>query len=455
MKKFLSFLMLMVVMSLASFGNTDKNSNSTNISQITSINADVINVDNSIAGIDQAAIISNKSEMKRLFWFVKNHKAYVQDPNMEKETAQGSGWFAKYLEYVNSNKFIAKQYVKYQWLRLGAAIEVAMAKQGLIGHAATITLADLITDFGTYLNQNRKDILLKLTQPTESQKFMTTIATQELEYRASKAAIDSVVQGFQKGWTPKGTAEFTPIAIPQRRHKVDLSFYPDEIVDTWIGFLADESIDRKAWPITRFIIEKLVIPKVNEERELALIGKGEYAAPAEGVAQASGKSMDGFMTILKALKTAGTSNVNFYTAGVLGEANVLDFHNDFLDWISPLYENTGMNIFESRDTFRKYQRAYQSAWGLKADFTEGMTNRINFSNSGLVALPSMAGEKVMFATPKSNFIRLINRNEGASNIMIESVDRQIKIFADWYESVGFAVEEAVFAYIPDEGSQSW
>jgi hypothetical protein len=60
----------------------------------------------------------------------------------------------------------------------------------------------------------------------------------------------------------------------------------------------------------------------------------------------------------------------------------------------------------------------------------------------------MAGENVIFTTPKENFIRLMNRNNGASSISVESVDRQIKVFADWYESVGFGIEEAVFAYVP-------
>ena len=61
---------------------------------------------------------------------------------------------------------------------------------------------------------------------------------------------------------------------------------------------------------------------------------------------------------------------------------------------------------------------------------------------------AIAGENIIFTTPKENFIRLMNRNNGASNISIESVDRQIKVFADWYESVGFGIEEAVFAYVP-------
>ena len=79
---------------------------------------------------------------------------------------------------------------------------------------------------------------------------------------------------------------------------------------------------------------------------------------------------------------------------------------------------------------------------------DGMKTMLEGTNLTLTPLPSMAGENMIFTTPKENFIRLMNRNTGASNISIESVDRQIKVFADWYESVGFGIEEAVFAYVP-------
>ena len=140
--------------------------------------------------------------------------------------------------------------------------------------AETISLAQLKAAFGTYVGTNQKDILRLLTQPTYSETFMTTKQSQDLVYRASKAVISDLVQGFQEGWTPKGKAAFTPVEILQRRHKIDLSFYPDEIMDSWLGFMGDESIDRKVWPITRYIIEQLIMPKVMDNRELALIGKG-------------------------------------------------------------------------------------------------------------------------------------------------------------------------------------
>lgn len=312
--------------------------------------------------------------------------------------------------------------------------------------AATITLTDIITDFGTYIGTNQKDIMKLLTQPTESEKYMTTIMSQDLEFRAAKAVIDDLVQGFQKGWTPKGTAAFTPIAIPQRRHKIDLSFYPDEVVDSWLGFLTNEATDRKAWPITRYIIEQLVIPKVNDNRELKLIGIGNYAAPAEGVAQATGLSMDGFCTILEDKYAAGTSNINFFETDALTDDNIFDSVEAFAGNIDELYQGLSMRVFLSKSWYRKYHTRRRDLHGMDTNY-DGQKDVIEGTNMILTPLPSMATKNLIFATPQPNFVRLMNRNSGASQINVESVDRQIKVFADWYESVGFGIEEAIFCAI--------
>ncbi len=195
---------------------------------------------------------------------------------------------------------------------------------------ATITIAELVSEFGTWLGKSQKDIKTLLLQPTVSTQYMTRVM-QDDEFRAAKAVIDDLVQGFQKDWTPKGTAEFTPITINHRRHKVDMEFYPDEVVGSWLGFLAAEEKNRTDWPITRYIIEKLMMAKIAENRELKMYGTGVYEVPTEGVAQAVGKSMDGFCTILKAKYLAGTSGIHFIPVGTFTNTDIVDQVDDFAD----------------------------------------------------------------------------------------------------------------------------
>jgi hypothetical protein len=305
------------------------------------------------------------------------------------------------------------------------------------------------------LGANEKDILKVLTQATESMAFMTTVKQND-DFRAAQATVAALVQGFQKGWTPKGTPTFTPLTIAHKRHKFDVEIYPDEIYGSWLGFLADESQTREQWPITKYILYKLLLDQVAQDRELTLIGKGSYADPVDGTAQATGLSMNGFLTILKAQHAlGGSSKMNFAQKCVsITSSNVIDQVEKFVDTISGPYQAIPMNVFCSPENLRFYSRKRRDLYGVNQDYTKFGNATIDGTNKTLVALPSMIGSDILFATPKSNFIRLLKMNDGASKPFIETSKRQVFLFADWYENVGFAIAEAVFAFVPDAGSAS-
>lgn len=314
-----------------------------------------------------------------------------------------------------------------------------------------IVISEIVSEFQKFVGSNENDLKRLLLQPTESTKYMTRVM-QEDSYKAAKAVIDDLVQGFQKGWTPKGQVTFTPIEIVHRRHKIDLEFYPDEIVGSWLGFLASENKTRQEWPITKYIIYKLVMEKVADNRELKNYGVGVYESPTPGTEQAVGKSMDGFCTILEAKKLAGTSNINFIDLDPLTKDNIFEMVELFADSIAELYQSVPMNIYISKAWFRAYLRKRRDLHGLDQNYN-GINNfTIDGTNLTLVPLPSMAGKDIMFCTPKENFIWLTKVNDGASTLNVESAKRQIFVYADWHESIGFAIEEAIFAYVPDQSS---
>ena len=314
----------------------------------------------------------------------------------------------------------------------------------------TVDIAQLKADFGTFLGTSEKDILKALTQPTVSMDFMTTVKQND-DFRAAQTTIAAIVQG----WTPKGTPKFTPLVIGHKRHKFDVEFYPDEIYGSWLGFLADESKNRSEWPFTKYILYKLLLDQVAQDRELSLIANGRYVAPSDGVAQATGLSMDGCLTILKAEKASGTSSMNFATKNVaMTAANALDQVEKFADTITGPYRSVPMNVFCSQENFTFYVRKKRDLYGMNQDYGKFGNAQIDGTNLTLQPLPSMIGSDILFATPKSNFIRLLKLNDGASVPFIESVKRQISMYADWYENVGFAIAEAVFAFVPQAGSAS-
>jgi len=325
--------------------------------------------------------------------------------------------------------------------------------------ASTMDVSELASEFGSYMSQFgiSLEIIKKLTQATETEKFMTTKLA-ITEWKASKALISSVVQQFSAKWTPLGQAKFTPIVIKNRRHKINVPLTPDEIMDGWLAYLYDENLSPEQMPVTKYIVEQLILPKVDEDRELRLIGKGVYEELGGYVAendpgQATGKSMDGFITILKKEKASGTSAISFADLETLTDENIVDQMNKFVDGIDELYQDKPMPIFCSNKLYKMYKRAYQKIYPVTKNNDETDDN-IDFSPQRLQKLPSMAGEMVFFCTPKENFIRLQHKNSGASKIFMEKRRYDVEVMAEWWEAPGFAIGEAVFAYVPDEDSES-
>lgn len=321
----------------------------------------------------------------------------------------------------------------------------------------SINVSDLKSEFGTYLSQDGFDVLKKLTQPVVSTAYMTTKMA-ITEWRAAKAEIQSVVQQFVAKWTPLAEATFNPCVVKNYRHKVNLPITPDDINDSWLSFLYDESMTPDQMPITRYIIEELLLPKVDDDRELRLLGKGRYLAlnPAlinEGDAgQPTGRSMDGFVTIIEDAQSSGTSNMNFYNpADGFNDAGVdsVAWFEDFVKWIkqqNPLIGEKGGYIFCPPEWVERYALKYRDKFPLTKN-EDGMNIRVGFSNFTLVGLPSMTGTVCAFHTSKENFIHLKHINQGASKIFLQVENYNVKVFAEWWEGVGFAVEEGVFAYV--------
>jgi len=328
-----------------------------------------------------------------------------------------------------------------------------------------IDASEIKSEFGTYISQTGFETLTMLTQEIESTKYMTTKMA-ITEWRASKANMGSVVQQFISKWTPLGEADFTPITVKNYRHKVNLPITPDDINDSWLSFLYDERMTPDQMPITKYIIEKLLVPKVDDDRELLLLGHGVYVALNPGTVQtgdpgqATGGSMDGFLTIIAQQKAlGGTSKVNFYTPATDfndAGANAVTWMEDFAKWVkglNRLYASKGMNIFCAPENAEKYWYKYRDMFPTTKN-EDGQKTNIDFTKFNIVPLPSMIGSDTIFATPKENFIHLKNLNTGASNIFMQVADYDVKVFAEWWEGVGFAIAELLFAYCPDSGSGS-
>lgn len=315
----------------------------------------------------------------------------------------------------------------------------------------TIDTAELQTEFGKYISGQKLDVFRQLNLGLTITDFMTTILTDKTEWRATEAIQTSVLQQFTPKWTPKGSAKFTPITIKNFKLKVNVAITPADIVDQYIAYLYDENMTPDQMPIVPFITNTLVLPKLLEDLEIAM-ATGKFVERTQNQDGANGsdseESMDGVLTILSQLKAKVGNRVTWLLNGVtLTEENILAKMAEVVDSIPYKYQRKAITIHADPDLIRMYGRAYQKAFPNTKN-QDGEMMRLDFSKLTFAPVDGFIGTEAFVITPKENFIHLQSRDVSGAKVFMQVQNYDVKIFMEFWKGCGFAMEEAIFAYLP-------
>jgi len=308
-----------------------------------------------------------------------------------------------------------------------------------------IIVTDIVKEYGAYyLNsgQNMARLRRLLLFGRETTAIARQIMTENTIYQLAESNITSLVQPFQKTWTPKGEVTFTPNPIQLYNMKVDMDIYPDDIEDNWLGFLASESQSRKEWPLIRYIMEEHLVKKIEEDLELKLYYKGVYKAPTVGTSGDTETSMNGLLIHLK-----NNKKVNRLTMDALEASIIYDQLEEAYEQVSEVYQNTPMLICTApkwRRAFLKDKRAqgYYSITG-----PNEIDDTLDFSPAKVKQLPSMIGTDDLFITPNQNLLHLTKKGRNSANFKVEEYRRCVSILTDWWEGFGFGLNEVIWTNV--------
>lgn len=333
---------------------------------------------------------------------------------------------------------------------------------------STIDTQELKTEFGKYVDSNRLEILKGLFGKTQSTECMSTIITDKTEVRANQASvIGTVLQQFVPAWTPSGAAKFTPLTIKNYKCKLNVPIIPSDIMEDIIGYMYDEQASTlQSMPVVRYILNQLIFPKLDEEREQALAtGRFvENVADGNGAFSASTplESMTGYLTQLvdkynyDADDTHTTKSgirwlqkgVQIVTTGSSKNVRVtIDAAVKEVADLYPLYAKKAMKVHIDPVLADAYRREYleEYKWLKNQDGTH--KNDIDFSNFTFAELEGLRGTGCFFITPKENFKHLMSHNPQNVTLRFQEQDYMVKIFGEWWEGTGFWMAEALFVYI--------
>ena len=333
---------------------------------------------------------------------------------------------------------------------------------------STIDTQELKTEFGKYVDSNRLEIMRGLFGKTESTECMSTIITDKTEVRANQASvIGTVLQQFVPAWTPSGAAKFTPLTIKNYKCKLNVPIIPSDIMEDIIGYMYDEQASTlQSMPVVRYILNQLIFPKLDEEREQALAtGRFvENVADGNGAFSASTplESMTGYLTQLVDKYNYDADDTHTKKSGIRwlqkgvtinvtgANKNVrvtIDAAVKEVADLYPLYAKKAMKVHIDPVLADAYRREYleEYKWLKNQDGTH--KNDIDFSNFTFAELEGLRGTGCFFITPKENFKHLMSHNPQNVTLRFQEQDYMVKIFGEWWEGTGFWMAEALFAYI--------
>lgn len=310
-----------------------------------------------------------------------------------------------------------------------------------------MNVADVITEFGAYYldhGQNLNDLRKQLFQKSETETMFTRIETDQTVLRGAEPRVTRLLQPYQKTWSPTGTVSFKPVDIPLFKQKIDFEDYPDDLEASWLGFLADKNLDRKQWPIVRYIVEELIMPQMEEDLEENEIYAGEYAAPGvPGTAGAAGTAMDGIKLIINNWIDDGRTST--IATGAL-ESDPVDFVTQIEEWcksIDQKYWKLAMELGLNPQLHRRFMDGMQIKYNQYYKQKDDLVT-VNGFPFVLKSNASMIGSEKIFMSPKWNMANPVKKPSNQKTMLIESVDRKVKLFTDFWRGVGFYIPELIF-----------
>lgn len=318
-----------------------------------------------------------------------------------------------------------------------------------------ITTTDIVSEYGAFYQdagQNKKRILSLLSQPRQLTSFATPIKTDDTIFRLANASFRSLVQPFQKAFTPKGGVTIVPNEIRVYRMKLDDEFSPDELYATWLGFLTAKSVDRKDWPFVKWLLEVYYSQQIDQDMELNEYYKGVYAAPGAGVAGIDGTSLNGLSKLLHDGVDAGT--INSVPLEALNKDTIFDTVELFTDKIAEVYQGIPMNVFMSQSWFKKYMQDKRAQGFYQRTSDKDIDAGIDFTPLSVKPLACMVGTDDIWCTPAANFLHITPATNTKNQYKLEEAKRSVAVMADWSEGLGFGIDQAVWTNILPTGSGS-
>lgn len=300
--------------------------------------------------------------------------------------------------------------------------------------------SQLKTELGNFFRTNNKAIRAAVYQEPQLAKYAKKITKVKGRYPAIHSVTNHVVQGFEAVWNAVGTTKIKVNELVAYHQKVNFAIVPSNMENSWLAELNDKNKSFIERPISQYIWENELKPKVVSDIEDLMVN-GQYDANDLGT---YGKSMNGLLTILNnGINSSDNPMYRIRLSAEPSDSNVVDVITEFERKV-PSEVNKGINrVFMSTQNLYKYILRYEELYGAVQTFTDGKKVRSRLAGRELIGIDAMNGSNIIFATPDENFLLLVDDENGPALTNIQEQDYTLKLFMEWWLGVGFHTNQYV------------
>ncbi len=314
----------------------------------------------------------------------------------------------------------------------------------------SITITDIITEHGAHYKkggQGAKDLISMMYHNDDAtDRIFTIIPTENTKLEKASAEITSVIQRYQTQFTPKGDTAFEPRSIDLHKIKVDASANPDEIEQSWLGFLASDKQSRKDWPFPKYWIEQLIMPQVQEDLLLDAYFNGELGTITPGTATASTAVMNGMKKVINDHITAGDIVPIVTGAPDADAVTYADQVHDFWEAIPEKFKRSIKSIQMSPALARRYYDGMRIKWNMGYDQID--RTLIRDTKVEIIGWDAQIGSNKIWCTVDKNAAMGFKKPGNDMIFKVEEARRTVDAMTDFYKGVGFFIPE--FAFVNDQ-----
>lgn len=316
----------------------------------------------------------------------------------------------------------------------------------------TITIDSLAEMLNTHTRMFAPELQTKTRLGLEMETLLTQRQSSGEYYVVENAEATEVLQPYQGTFTPKGTIAHSEEKIRVRPIKIDLQLDEVQLAQWYNSWQAMSRFtpenDPEAWTYPRYILEKELMPKFQDDLNNAS-WLGEYVAPTPGTAGDAVNSVDGFKKIIADLVTA--SKLQVYSTSTITSSNIRQKVEDFLASIPDYITKKGGKILMAPKHRRWYFYDYRGEFSaLPGVFPTGNAPQSIMAddyNIELMSVASMSGSDRWVFLPNGRenmvWVSLIGKPVYPQLIFVKDA-RVLKVYGTIYRGFGFEYPQEVW-----------